>query len=82
LNRWLFADGQEAQTIILQWRQEYNHHRLRRLRRSLGFHSLTADPDDWCGYIVAHFYDTTYAEQNFGSPPWFFISEIGTRTVT
>lgn len=27
LNRWLFADGQEAQTIIEQWRQEYNHHR-------------------------------------------------------
>jgi transposase InsO family protein len=27
LNRWLFADGQEAQIIIEQWRQEYNHHR-------------------------------------------------------
>ncbi|MBW7883644.1 MAG: IS3 family transposase [Caldilineaceae bacterium] len=27
LNRWLFADGQEAQTVIEQWRQEYNHHR-------------------------------------------------------
>ena len=27
LNRWLFADGQEAQTIIEQWCQEYNHHR-------------------------------------------------------
>lgn len=27
LNRWLFADGQEAQTIIEQWRQEYNHQR-------------------------------------------------------
>ena len=27
LNRWLFADGHEAQTIIEQWRQEYNHHR-------------------------------------------------------
>lgn len=27
LNRWLFADGREAQTIIEQWRQEYNHHR-------------------------------------------------------
>lgn len=23
----LFADGQEAQTTIEQWRQEYNHHR-------------------------------------------------------
>ena len=27
LKRWLFADGREAQTIIEQWRQEYNHHR-------------------------------------------------------
>jgi transposase InsO family protein len=27
LDRWVFADGQEAQTIIEQWRQEYNHHR-------------------------------------------------------
>jgi len=27
LNRWLFADGPEAQTIIEQWRQEYNHYR-------------------------------------------------------
>lgn len=27
LNRWLFANGHEAQTIIEQWRQEYNHHR-------------------------------------------------------
>ena len=27
LNRWLFADGREAQTIIEQWRQDYNHHR-------------------------------------------------------
>lgn len=27
LNRWLFADGQEAQTIIEQWRQQYNHYR-------------------------------------------------------
>jgi putative transposase len=26
LNRWLFADGQEAQTVIDQWRHEYNHH--------------------------------------------------------
>jgi transposase InsO family protein len=34
LNRWLFADGQEAQTIIEQWRQEYNH---RRPHSSLGY---------------------------------------------
>lgn len=27
LNRWLFATGNEAQTIIEQWRQEYNYHR-------------------------------------------------------
>lgn len=27
LNRWLFADGQEAQTIIEHWRQAYNHQR-------------------------------------------------------
>jgi putative transposase len=27
LDRWLFADGQEAQMMIEQWRQEYNHHR-------------------------------------------------------
>jgi transposase InsO family protein len=34
LNRWLFADGQEAQQIIEQWRQEYNHHRA---HSSLGY---------------------------------------------
>jgi putative transposase len=34
LNRWLFADGQEAQTTIEQWRQEYNH---RRPHSSLGY---------------------------------------------
>lgn len=27
LNRWSFADGREAQIIIEQWRQGYNHHR-------------------------------------------------------
>lgn len=27
MDRWLFADGREAQTIIEQWRLEYNHHR-------------------------------------------------------
>jgi len=27
LNRWVFVDGYEAQIIIEQWRQEYNHHR-------------------------------------------------------
>ncbi len=27
LDRWVFADGREAQIVIEQWRQEYNHHR-------------------------------------------------------
>ncbi|MBI1277530.1 MAG: transposase [Anaerolineaceae bacterium] len=27
MNRWLFAHGQEAQSIIDHWRLEYNHHR-------------------------------------------------------
>lgn len=27
LKRWVFADGHEAQIVIEQWRQEYNHHR-------------------------------------------------------
>ncbi len=27
LDRWLFADGREAQTVIELWRLEYNHHR-------------------------------------------------------
>lgn len=39
LNRWLFADGQEAQTIIEQWRQEYNHHRP---HSSLGYRTPAA----------------------------------------
>lgn len=34
LNRWIFTDGQEAQAIIEQWRQEYNH---RRPHSSLGY---------------------------------------------
>lgn len=34
LNRWIFADGREAQAIIEQWRQEYNH---RRPHSSLGY---------------------------------------------
>ncbi|RIK37698.1 MAG: hypothetical protein DCC55_23475 [Chloroflexi bacterium] len=28
LNRALFADGHEAQTIVAAWRQEDHHHRL------------------------------------------------------
>lgn len=39
LNRWRFADGQEAQTIIEQWRQEYNYHRP---HSSLGYISPAA----------------------------------------
>jgi putative transposase len=27
LNRWVFAEGREAQILIEQWRQEYNQHR-------------------------------------------------------
>jgi len=34
LNRWIFTDGREAQAIIEQWRQEYNH---RRPHSSLGY---------------------------------------------
>lgn len=34
LDRWVFADGREAQIIIEQWRQEYNH---RRPHSSLGY---------------------------------------------
>jgi ribosomal protein S18 acetylase RimI-like enzyme len=29
------------------------------------------------GYILAHFYDQEYAQRTFGSPPWFYVSEIG-----
>lgn len=34
LDRWVFADGREAQVVIEQWRQEYNH---RRPHSSLGY---------------------------------------------
>jgi putative transposase len=34
LNRWVFADGHEAQLVIEDWRQEYNH---RRPHSSLGY---------------------------------------------
>lgn len=34
LDRWLFASGREAQLVIEQWRQEYNH---RRPHSSLGY---------------------------------------------
>jgi hypothetical protein len=34
---------------------------------------------DLSGYILAHFYDQEYAQRTFGSPPWFYISEIGAR---
>lgn len=34
LDRWLFASGKEAQLVIEQWRQEYNH---RRPHSSLGY---------------------------------------------
>lgn len=35
---------------------------------------------EWCGYVVVHYYDFAYAHRVFGSPSWFFISEIGVRT--
>jgi hypothetical protein len=41
--------------------------------------SPASDSGDWCGYVVVHTYDAAYAQQAFGSPPWFFISEIGVR---
>jgi putative transposase len=34
LDRWVFADSREAQAVIEQWRQEYNH---RRPHSSLGY---------------------------------------------
>src|SRR5258706_10611991 len=34
---------------------------------------------DLSGYVLAHFYDQEYAQRVFGSPPWFYISEIGAR---
>ncbi len=34
LNRWVFTSGQEAQQVIEDWRQEYNH---RRPHSSLGY---------------------------------------------
>jgi transposase InsO family protein len=34
LDRWVFVDGVEAQTVIEQWQQEYNH---RRPHSSLGY---------------------------------------------
>jgi putative transposase len=39
LNRWLFTNGQEAQTVIEHWRHEYNHHRP---HSSLGYISPAA----------------------------------------
>lgn len=39
LDRWLFADGREAQIVIEQWRQEYNH---RRPHSSLGYQTPAA----------------------------------------
>ena len=34
MGRWIFADGHEAQTVIEEWQQEYNH---RRPHSSLGY---------------------------------------------
>jgi putative transposase len=46
LDRWVFADGREAQDIIEQWRLEYNH---RRPHSSLGY--LT--PADFAEQVAA-----------------------------
>ncbi|MFL5806336.1 MAG: hypothetical protein ACJ8CR_31975 [Roseiflexaceae bacterium] len=35
---------------------------------------------DLSGYVLAHFYDQEYVQRVFGSPPWFYISEIGACT--
>jgi hypothetical protein len=40
----------------------------------------TPTDHDLAGYIVVHFYDQAYAQHYFSSPPWFYISEIGTKT--
>jgi hypothetical protein len=42
--------------------------------------TLASNVSDWCGHAVVHYYDLDYAQRMFGSPPWFFISEIGVRT--
>ncbi len=36
-----------------------------------------ADAHDLCGYVLVHFYDAAYARQQWGSPPWLFVSELG-----
>lgn len=36
-------------------------------------------PQTICGYALVHFYNQVYAEQHFGSPPWFAVSEIGVK---
>lgn len=38
-----------------------------------------AQPQHICGYALVHFYNQGYAEQHFGSPPWFAVSEIGVK---
>ena len=38
-----------------------------------------ANDHDLCGYVLAHLYDAEYARQQWGSPPWFFVSELGVR---
>jgi GNAT superfamily N-acetyltransferase len=58
-----------AAWMYIDW---ITHHRASvfKATRSPGDHDLA-------GYILAHFYDQEYAQRTFGSPPWFYVSEIG-----
>ena len=49
-----------------------SHHRA-----SIFAATQAPDSQDLAGYVVAHFYDQEYAQRTFGSPPWFYVSEIG-----
>jgi hypothetical protein len=49
-------------------------------RASVFVATRTPDSLDLVGYVLAHFYDQEYAQHTFGSPPWFYVSEIGAST--
>jgi GNAT superfamily N-acetyltransferase len=46
-------------------------------RASVFVATQTPQAHDLSGYVVVHFYDQEYAQRTFGSPPWFYVSEIG-----